>query len=129
MRRSLPNRLGQHQPNRDGIEAWDQALARVGVDHSSDLPTLDQTIQRLGLEYTVRPARSGAKRWAAPGASAIVWSGGKWRDPEVPYGEATSASSPAAALAEALARFLIKDPGYPIGKARHDVPRPVGFVN
>jgi hypothetical protein len=49
---------------------------------------------------------------SASSASAVVWAGGRPRDPEVPFGEGYSGSS-AAALAEALGRFLLKDPAYP----------------
>jgi hypothetical protein len=72
--------------------------------------TLRGLIERLGLLYSTAP------RTCEPaGASyAVVWSGGWPRDPEVPYGEATSDGPPSRALAEALGRFLIKDPGYPL---------------
>jgi hypothetical protein len=125
VRRVPVNRNDRSRARVDGNDAWRTALARVGVDQASDLPTLTRTIQQLGLEFTVdaTAANHDRKRRRLTGASAIVWAGGKWRDPEVPYGEATSSSSPAAALAEALARFLIKDPGYPVSLARPDVTR------
>jgi len=106
-------RSGQARSHGERGDDWSVALARVGLTQTADLGILDHAIQRLGLDYTVSVAESGNDR-SATGASAIVWAGGQRRDPEVPYGEAWSAATPAAALAEALARFLIKDPGYPV---------------
>ncbi|MDQ3693013.1 MAG: hypothetical protein M3464_05225 [Chloroflexota bacterium] len=106
-------RSGQPRNQGESRDDWSVALARIGLTQTADLGSLDHAIQRLGLDYTVTIAEGDDVR-SATGASAIVWSGGKRRDPEVPFGEARSAASSAAALAEALARFLIKDPGYPV---------------
>jgi hypothetical protein len=118
IRRSTRRPTSRLSPASDRGDEWSGVLARVEVDQASDLPTLDHAIQRLGLHYSV--AASGLSDSGEPnaGASAVVWAGDQRRDPEVPYGEATSAVSPAAALAEALARFLIKDPGFPVPPSR-----------
>ena len=70
-------------------------------------------IGELHLLYDVAApnGKEGSSR-SASAASAIVWAGGRPRDPEVPFGEGRSGSS-SAALAEALGRFLLKDPAYP----------------
>jgi len=96
--------------NGNGHVPWSAALERAGVDPEADVATLRRQIERLGLLY------STISRACEPvGANyAVVWAGGWPRDPEVPYGEATAEGSPSRALAEALGRFLVKDPGYPV---------------
>ncbi len=95
---------GVHQP-------WRDALGRVGVAPDDEMATLISRIGDLHLLYDV--AAPNGKDVRSRGASAaIVWAGGRPRDPEVPFGEGCSGSS-SAALAEALGRFLLKDPAYP----------------
>ena len=97
---------GVHQP-------WQDALGRVGVAPDDEMTRLISRIGELHLLYDVAApnGKEGTSRGASP-ASAIVWAGGRPRDPEVPFGEGHSGSS-SAALAEALGRFLLKDPAYP----------------
>jgi hypothetical protein len=97
---------GVHQP-------WRDALGRVGVTPDDEMTRLISRIGELHLLYDVAApnGKEGGSRGASA-ASAIVWAGGRPRDPEVPFGEGRSGSS-AAALAEALGRFLLKDPAYP----------------
>lgn len=122
IRRSAPGRSGRPRAHGERIGDWGVALARTGVHQGSDLQTLEHAIQRLGLVYTISAAEDSGGDRPTFGVSAIVWAGGQRRDPEVPYGEARSAASSAAALAEALARFLIKDPGYPVPSPRKGDP-------
>ena len=76
-------------------------------------PELISRIGELHLLYDIAaPNGKEAGSRSAGIASAIVWAGGRPRDPEVPFGEGRAASS-SAALAEALGRFLLKDPAYP----------------
>ena len=89
---------------------WRDHLARAGVDPDADMATLRGMIARLGLLYATTPRTCEQ----AGGNYAVVWAGGWPRDPEVPFGEATADGSPSRALAEALGRFLVKDPGYPL---------------
>ena len=98
--------IGAHQP-------WRDALGRVGVAPDDDITRLVSRIGELHLLYDIAApnGREGNSRGASA-ASAIVWAGGRPRDPEVPFGEGCSGSS-SAALAEALGRFLLKDPAYP----------------
>jgi hypothetical protein len=97
---------GVHQP-------WRDALGRVGVTPDDEMTRLISRIGELHLLYDVAApnGKEGSSRGASV-ASAIVWAGGRPRDPEVPFGEGHSRSS-SAALAEALGRFLLKDPAYP----------------
>ncbi len=97
---------GVHQP-------WRNALGRVGVTPDDEMTRLISRIGELHLLYDVAApnGKEGSSRGASA-ASAIVWAGGRPRDPEVPFGEGHSRSS-SAALAEALGRFLLKDPAYP----------------
>ena len=97
---------GVHQP-------WRDALGRVGVTPDDEMTRLISRIGELHLLYDVAApnGKEDCSRGAST-ASAIVWAGGRPRDPEVPFGEGHSGSS-AAALAEALGRFLLKDPAYP----------------
>jgi hypothetical protein len=88
---------------------WWEILARAGVKLDADAGSLGAKIQQLGLHYeTVNGTPHGHANYA------IVWAGGRPRDPEVAFGEARSETSLASALAEALGRFLVKDPGYPL---------------
>jgi hypothetical protein len=97
---------GVHQP-------WRDALGRVGVAPDDDMSKLISRIRELQLLYDIAAPNGKEERSRnASAASAIVWAGGRPRDPEVPFGEGRSGSS-AAALAEALGRFLLKDPAYP----------------
>jgi hypothetical protein len=99
-----------------GIEArqpWRDALGRVGVVPDAELKRLISRIGELHLLYDIAaPSGQEDSSRGAVAASAIVWAGGRPRDPEVPFGEGFSGSS-SAALAEALGRFLLKDPAYP----------------
>jgi hypothetical protein len=97
---------GAHQP-------WRDALGRVGVAPDDEMSRLISRIGELYLLYDIAAANGKEDRpQSASSASAVVWAGGRPRDPEVPFGEGHSGSS-AAALAEALGRFLLKDPAYP----------------
>ena len=96
---------GVHQP-------WRDALGRVGVAPDDEMATLISRIGELHLLYDV-VAANGKEALSRGASAAIVWAGGRPRDPEVPFGEGRSGSSSAAALAEALGRFLLKDPAYP----------------
>jgi hypothetical protein len=93
--------------------AWRAALERVGVSVDDEVPTLVGRIGELHLLHDLRvPEGNGSSR-SASGAHAIVWAGARPRDPEAPVGEGRSVVSAAAALAEALGRFLLRDPAYP----------------
>jgi hypothetical protein len=97
---------GVHHP-------WRDALGRVGVAPDDEMARVISRIGELHLLYDI--AAPNGKEGSSHGASAvsaIVWAGGRPRDPEVPFGEGSSGSS-SAALAEALGRFLLKDPAYP----------------
>ena len=97
---------GAHQP-------WRDALGSVGVAPDDEMARLISRIGELHLLYDVAaPNGQEARSASASAVSAIVWAGGRPRDPEVPFGEGFSGSS-SAALAEALGRFLLKDPAYP----------------
>ena len=97
---------GVHQP-------WHDALGRVGVTSEDEMARLISRIGELHLLYDVAtPNGKEGSAQVASAASAIVWAGGRPRDPEVPFGEGHSGSS-SVALAEALGRFLLKDPAYP----------------
>ena len=97
---------GAHQP-------WRDALGRVGVAPDDEMTRLISRIGELHLLYDIAaPNGKEARPQSVSSASAVVWAGGRPRDPEVPFGEGHSGSS-AAALAEALGRFLLKDPAYP----------------
>ena len=101
-----PNGNGAHHP-------WRDALGRVGVAPDDDMTRLISRIGELHLLYDVAAPNGNEDRSPSAGAAlAIVWAGGRPRDPEVPFGEGRSGSS-SAALAEALGRFLLKDPAYP----------------
>lgn len=110
-------RLGPSPSASEGSGAasgWQEALGRVGIGPDAEMAALIARIGELQLHYDVSSpnGRSKKGRGVAP-ASAIVWAGAPWRDPEVPFGEAKASPSGAAALAEALGRFLLKDPAYP----------------
>ena len=94
-------------------QCWRDALGRVGVTPDAEMARLISRISELHLLYDVAApnGREESSRGSST-ASAIVWAGGRPRDPEVPFGEGHSGSS-SAALAEALGRFLLKDPAYP----------------
>ena len=97
---------GVHQP-------WRDALGRVGVAPNDEMATLISRIGELHLLYDVAaPNGKETHSRAASAAAAIVWAGGRPRDPEVPFGEGRS-ESPSMALAEALGCFLLRDPAYP----------------
>jgi len=94
-------------------QPWRDALDRVGVTPDAGMARLVSRIGELHLLYDL--AAPNGKESNARGARvafAIVWAGGRPRDPEVPFGEGHSGSS-SEALAEALGRFLLKDPAYP----------------
>jgi hypothetical protein len=93
---------------------WQAALGRVGVKPDAEMVTLVSRIGELQLLYDIAaPAKERRRRRGTGAATAIVWAGARPRDPEAPTGEGWSSESPAAALAEALGRFLLKDPAYP----------------
>ena len=94
-------------------QPWRDALGRVGAAPEDEMVRLISRIGELHLLYDVAaPNRQEGSTQRASTASAIVWAGGRPRDPEVPFGEGHSGSA-SAALAEALGRFLLKDPAYP----------------
>ena len=99
---------------------WRIALDRVEITPDDEMGKLVSRIDELQLLYDVSPPTSKNGQALPETAFAIVWAGGRPRDPEVPFGEGRSASAPAA-LAEALGRFLVKDPAYPPrhGALRH----------
>ena len=98
--------IGAHQP-------WRDALGRVGVAPDDEMAKVISRIGELHLLYDIAvPKEKEDGLRSADFASAIVWAGGRPRDPEVPFGEGRADSS-AVALAEALGRFLLKDPAYP----------------
>lgn len=92
---------------RDGEsgQGWQRALGRVGLAPDAGEERLAATIADLRLLYDVTHGDEH---------HAVVWSGGRPRDPEVNVGEGRSAASAAAALAEALGQFLLHDPGFPL---------------
>lgn len=96
-------------------QPWRDALGRIGVAADDEMARLISRIGELHLLYDVTGA-NGQDGGARVMSAAIVWAGGRPRDPEVPFGEGRGGSS-AAALAEALGRFLLKDPAYPPGYA------------
>jgi hypothetical protein len=94
-------------------ERWRLALGRVGMTPDAGLEALTSRIGELHLLYEISASHGQPGNPGNPDAAhAVVWAGGRPRDPEVPFGEGCS-GSPAAALAEALGRFLLKDPAYP----------------
>jgi hypothetical protein len=98
---------------RTAQDPWRAALDRVDVAPDDEMIRLVSRIGELHLLYDISPPVSRNGQAPAPNAAfAIVWAGGRPRDPEVPFGEGRSESAPAA-LAEALGRFLLKDPAYP----------------
>jgi hypothetical protein len=110
----VERRLPSPQSMSNGVDQpWRHALSRVGVAPEDEMTCLISRIGKLHLLYDVAApnGKEGSTRDALA-ASAIVWAGGRPRDPEVPFGEGRSGSS-SAALAEALGRFLLKDPAYP----------------
>jgi hypothetical protein len=110
---SLPARVEPPATSSEIDAAWQRALSRVGMRPDADQASLISCIGALQLHYElgVRTGKTG-NSGPARGAFAIVWAGGRQRDPEVPCGEAWSRTA-AAALAEALGHFLLKDPAYP----------------
>jgi hypothetical protein len=95
-----------------GTEAsWQCALSRVGIAPDDQMTTLVARIGELHLLYDIAAPNREDKR-SRKSSAAIVWAGARPRDPEVPFGEGRSGTI-AAALAEALGRFLLKDPAYP----------------
>jgi hypothetical protein len=110
----LPARVEPPATSSEIDAAWQIALNRVGIRPDTDQAALISRIGELQLHYEIG-VRNGKKGSAGPsrGAFAIVWAGGRLRDPEVPFGEAWSSTSATAALAQALGHFLLKDPAYP----------------
>ena len=92
-------------------QSWRDALGRIGVAADDEMGRLISRIGELHLLYDVA-ASNGTEAHSRGASAAIVWAGGRPRDPEVPFGEGRAGSS-SAALAEALGRFLLKDPAYP----------------
>lgn len=101
-------------PAADGTErgaAWEIALHRVGITPDADMTTLIARIGDLQLLYDIPP---GSTAGASPRQfRAVVWAGARPRDPEAPLGESRPGTTGSMALAEALGRFLLKDPAYP----------------
>lgn len=92
---------------------WAVALERVGIAPDDAMATLVARIGELHLLYDISaPACEAAGVPAPDPVFAIVWAGGRPRDPEVPFGEGRAGAA-SGALAEALGRFLLKDPAYP----------------
>jgi hypothetical protein len=110
----ITRRLAPVAPAMNGRHgSWQDALGRVGMTPGAEHAALIARIGELHLLYEITaPCEPRAMRPGADAAFAIVWAGGRPRDPEVPFGEGRS-GSPAEALAEALGRFLLKDPAYP----------------
>ncbi len=94
-----------------GPAHWQEALGRVGIGPDAGMTALISRIGELQLLFEI--AAPDCREPDARAASAIVWAGARPRDPEAPYGESDAAASDEAALAEALGRFLLKDPAYP----------------
>lgn len=98
---------------RDQQAPWQTALHRVSVTPDDAMPSLISRISELHLLFDVAAEESQTESPPGPnGAFAIVWAGARPRDPEVPFGEGRSGTA-SSALAEALGRFLLKDPAYP----------------
>jgi len=106
--RSLPVAAG-----RDAV-AWRDALRRAGLPATADLATVATKLAALRLLYEVEVRPTTASGSSPTTSYAIVWSGARPRDPEVPFAEATTPGPAEHALAEALGRFLLKDPAYPL---------------
>lgn len=110
----LVRRLAPAASSRSGNgldQTWQSALERVGLGPGAELSAIISRLGELQLLYDVATPPGG--RVGQGAAFATIWAGARPRDPEVPFGEGISTSSPAAALAEALGRFLLKDPAYP----------------
>jgi hypothetical protein len=107
-----------------GDDAWQVALRRVDVAPESDLATIVARLGELQLLFDLDDAgAAGRTASASVRPAAIVWAGGRPRDPEVPFGESRSGAFGAVALAEALGRFLLKDPAYPPQRLHGPRPR------
>lgn len=110
----VSRRLAPPTLSGDDHDAWQAALRRVDVTPESDLATIVARLGELQLLFDLVEGESaGQTASASAGPAAIVWAGGRPRDPETPFGESRSGAAGAAALAEALGRFLMKDPAYP----------------
>jgi hypothetical protein len=107
----IARRLAPFPAAQAGREQWSQALSRVGVTSDAAPETITEKIDELHLLYDLIPPR-GLAGSGGGAYHAVVWAGGRPRDPEVNVGEGHSASA-ATALAEALGRFLLRDPAYP----------------
>src|SRR4029450_8462210 len=90
----LPARVAPPATGRERGAAWQVALSRVGIRPDIDQASLISRIDELQLHYEIG-VRNGKKGSSGPsrGAFAIVWAGGRLRDPEVPFGEAWSSTS------------------------------------
>lgn len=97
---------------RPAHDPWRAVLSRVGVSAEDEMDTLVSRIGELHLLYDISAPACETAVAPVDLVFAIVWAGGRPRDPEVPCGEGRGESS-AGALAEALGRFLVKDPAYP----------------
>ena len=111
LRGRITRRLAPLPAGRAGTELWSRELGRVGLSAEATQETLTDRIIDLHLLYDLIPPRGVS---AATGGEyyAVVWAGGRPRDPEVNVGEGR-ATLAATALAEALGRFLLRDPAYP----------------
>jgi hypothetical protein len=110
VRRLLPAPAPSTRPRNGQEQAWQAALGRVGLSPGAELSAIISRLGELHLLYDMATPNDALGRSAA---FATIWAGARPRDPEVPFGEGLSQSSPAEALAEALGRFLLKDPAYP----------------
>jgi hypothetical protein len=100
------------EPKPEAACSWSAALGRVGVAPDDAMATLVTRIGELHLLHDIAAPGDANLRSSGGAATAVVWAGARPRDPEVPFGEGRAATS-AGALAEALGRFLVKDPAYP----------------
>lgn len=88
---------------------WQEALRRIDLSPDDHFSTLVSRIGELKLLFEITSPLSPSQG----GPVAIVWAGARPRDPEAPYGASLHGATGAPALAEALGRFLLKDPAYP----------------
>lgn len=107
----VTRRLAPSPAAPSGSEPWSRALTRVDLTTDAALETITGRLAELSLLHDLNPPRGRSRRTEA-GYHAVVWAGARPRDPEVNVGEG-HAVSPALALAEALGRFLLRDPAYP----------------
>lgn len=88
---------------------WQEALRRIDLSPDAQFSALVARIGELKLLFEITSPATPSQGSPA----AIVWAGARPRDPEAPYGVSLNGATGAPALAEALGRFLLKDPAYP----------------